>query len=274
GGSANRPDGLASLALVNTNAAAATGLVTWVVIDAIRGHVSISGSCLGPIVGLVAVTPSCGFIQSGWALLIAFIATVVVYFLLLNKHHMHFDDALDVAIIHGVGGILGVFMTGLFPEKSVNSINGVDGAFYGRPIQMWYQTAAILTAIGFAAACTAGILLPLDWIMGIRLAKEDELEGLDLTAHGEGWEVAASRAVGDLVKTILEEQETMKANGQGTGTFELRYKPNNPSQKAFKIRLLKKNEARNDQLDFGAVNNDQSDQNTVEINSDGEQINI
>ncbi|CAF4948047.1 unnamed protein product, partial [Rotaria sp. Silwood1] len=266
--------GLASLALVNTNAAAATGLVTWVVIDAIRGHVSISGSCLGPIVGLVAVTPSCGFIQSGWALLIAFIATVVVYFLLLNKHHMHFDDALDVAIIHGVGGILGVFMTGLFPEKSVNSINGVDGAFYGRPIQMWYQTAAILTAIGFAAACTAGILLPLDWIMGIRLAKEDELEGLDLTAHGEGWEVAASRAVGDLVKTILEEQETMKANGQGTGTFELRYKPNNPSQKAFKIRLLKKNEARNDQLDFGAVNNDQSDQNTVEINSDGEQINI
>ncbi|CAF4266562.1 unnamed protein product, partial [Rotaria sordida] len=162
-------------------AAAATGLVTWVVIDAIRGHVSISGSCIGPIVGLVAVTPACGFVQPGWTLLIASITTVVVYFLLLNKHHMHFDDTLDVAIVHGCGGILGAFLTGLFPEKSVNLKDGVDGAFYGRPIQLWYQIAGILTAIGFAAACTAGILFPLDWIMGIRLAKEDELDGLDLT---------------------------------------------------------------------------------------------
>jgi ammonia channel protein AmtB len=90
-------------------------------------------------------------------------------------------------------------MTGLFSEKWVNPTGGFDGAFYGRPIQLWYQIAGILTAIGnlknkifienyrmrlfvgFAAVCTAGILYPLDWIMGIRLAKEDELEGLDLT---------------------------------------------------------------------------------------------
>ena len=96
-------------------------------------------------------------------------------------------------------------MTGLFSEQSVNPTGGFDGAFYGRPIQLWYQLVGILTAIGnlrkkqrfpfffyrrlsnviwilgFAAACTAGILYPLDWIMGIRLGKEDELEGLDLT---------------------------------------------------------------------------------------------
>jgi Amt family ammonium transporter len=95
--------GLAALALVNTNAAAAIGLVTWVMIDAIRGHVSISGACVGPIIGLVAVTPACGFIQPGWSLLIGFIATCVVYLLILLKRYMRFDDTLDVALVHGGG---------------------------------------------------------------------------------------------------------------------------------------------------------------------------
>ncbi len=89
--------------MVNTNTAAATGLVTWVVIDAIRGHVSISGACVGPIVGLVAITPACGFIQPGWSLLIGFIATCIVYSLLLFKRYMRCDDTLDVAIVHGCG---------------------------------------------------------------------------------------------------------------------------------------------------------------------------
>ncbi len=75
------------------------------VIDAIRGHVSISGACVGPIVGLVAITPACGFIQPGWSLLIGFIATCIVYCLLLLKRYMRFDDTLDVAIVHGGGTI-------------------------------------------------------------------------------------------------------------------------------------------------------------------------
>ena len=94
---------LASLALINTHAAAASGLVTWVVIDAIRGHVSISGACVGPIVGLVAITPACGFVQPGWALLIGIIATGIVYGLLILKRYMRYDDTLDVAIVHGCG---------------------------------------------------------------------------------------------------------------------------------------------------------------------------
>ena len=91
--------------MINTHAAAATGLVTWVVIDAIRGHVSISGACVGPIVGLVAITPACGFVQPGWAIFIGFIATCIVYGLLLLKKYMRFDDTLDVAIVHGCGMI-------------------------------------------------------------------------------------------------------------------------------------------------------------------------
>ena len=105
-------------------------------------------------------------------------------------------------LFSSLGGIAGAFMTGLFAEQSMNPA-GVDGAFYGRPIQMWYQIVGILTAIGkltchhngtaagrrrvnirvrvigFGAVCTAGILLPLHFIMGIRLAREDELQGLD-----------------------------------------------------------------------------------------------
>ncbi|CAF3868814.1 unnamed protein product, partial [Rotaria sp. Silwood1] len=272
-GSSNGADGLAALALINTNAAAATGLVTWVVIDAIRGHVSISGSCLGPIVGLVAVTPACGFVQPGWALLIAFIATVIVYFLLLNKHHMHFDDALDVAIVHGCGGIIGAFLTGLFPEKWVNSRDGVDGAFYGRPIQIWYQIAGILTAIGFASACTAGILFPLDLIMGIRLGKEDELQGLDITAHGESWEVTASRAVSDLVKKVLQEQGTTKEEAEDAGTFELHYNPKNSNRKSFKIPLFKRIRSRHAQLNTDPVNNNQLQENHNEIRFNDDEIN-
>ena len=89
--------------MINTHTAAATGLVTWVVIDAVRGHVSISGACIGPIVGLVAITPACGFVQPGWSILIGMIATCIVYVLLLLKKYMRFDDTLDVAIVHGCG---------------------------------------------------------------------------------------------------------------------------------------------------------------------------
>ncbi len=92
--------------MVNTHAAAAAGLVTWVAIDAVRGHISISGACIGPIVGLVAITPACGFVQPGWALFIGVVVTAAVYGLLLLKRYMHIDDTLDVATVHGCGMII------------------------------------------------------------------------------------------------------------------------------------------------------------------------
>ncbi|CAF3926397.1 unnamed protein product [Adineta steineri] len=253
-GSANGASGLASLALVNTNAAAAAALITWVVIDALRGQVSISGACVGPIIGLVAVTPACGFIQPGWALFFGVAATCIIYVLLILKHHVRLDDTLDVAIVHGGGGIVGAFMTGLFCEQAVNSSGGVDGAFYGRPVQLWYQTVGILTAIGFAALCTAGILYPLSWIIGIRLAKEDELEGLDLTAHGEGWEVVASRAVSDLVKKILDNQHNPNEMRE-SGTFELHYTPSDAKHKPLKVNLSRPQKTSDEQMNSPTINN-------------------
>ncbi|CAF3947658.1 unnamed protein product, partial [Rotaria sordida] len=227
GGSAGAASELAAIAVVNTNAAAASALVTWVVIDAARGHISVLGACTGSIVGLVSVTPACGYVQPGWALLIGVIGAIIVYCLLLLKRYMRFDDTLDVAICHGCGGIAGAFMTGLFAEHWVNKY-GANGAFYGNPIQLWYQIASILTAIGFAAACTAGILLPLHFIIGIRLPHDDEITGLDLAAHGEHWQAAATRAAADLVERMREQQE-QSGNAadyeHDNGTFELSYKP-------------------------------------------------
>lgn len=94
---------VASVALINTNTAAAAGLMTWVVIDLLRGQVSISGTCCGPLIGLIAVTPASGFIRPGWAILFGVIPTLVIYFVLLHKHKLGIDDTLDVGVIHGGG---------------------------------------------------------------------------------------------------------------------------------------------------------------------------
>jgi Amt family ammonium transporter len=102
--------------LINTHAAAAVGLMTWVVIDAIRGHVSMSGACVGPIVGLVAITPACGFVQPGWALLIGVVTTGIVYGLLMLKRYMRFDDTLDVAVVHGIGMMMSLAFFSIVQE--------------------------------------------------------------------------------------------------------------------------------------------------------------
>ncbi|CAF5014588.1 unnamed protein product, partial [Rotaria sp. Silwood1] len=169
-----------------------------------------------------------------------------------------------------IGGIIGAVLTGLFPEKWVNSRDGVDGAFYGRPIQLWYQIAGVLTAIAFASVCTAGILYPLDWIMGIRLAKEDELQGLDLTAHGESWQVTASRTVSDLVRKILDEEGVSKEEAEDAGTLELHYNPKNPNKKPFKIPLFKRIMSRNFQSNIDSISSNEIEQNhnTAKLDDD------
>ncbi|CAF0836647.1 unnamed protein product [Adineta steineri] len=240
-GSANAASGLAGLALINTHVAAAAGLLTWVIIDAIRGQISIAGACAGPVVGLVAITPACGFVQPGWAIFIGVVATCIVYGLILLKRYMRVDDTLDVAVVHGCGGIVGAFMTGLFSQKSMNEGGGADGAFYGRPIQLWYQIAGILTAIGFAAACTAGILLPLKWTIGIRLAKEDEIAGLDAIAHGVGLTEAPSPAVNDVTLQVVDEKNLNQEKPQHKDSFELQSTPTNPNSDVVTVRSASQN---------------------------------
>ncbi|CAF1215392.1 unnamed protein product, partial [Didymodactylos carnosus] len=170
-GSANAASGVAALALINTNAAAAAALVTWVILDAVRGSVTITGTCIAPVVGLVAITPACGYVQPGWALLIGIISAVCVYVAMLFKKYLRVDDALDVAICHGLGGTVGAFCTGLFTQLDVNPSGGANA---------------------FSAVCTALILIPMNVLWNlfgsyIRVSIEDEITGLDAAAHGESW---------------------------------------------------------------------------------------
>ncbi|CAF0925792.1 unnamed protein product [Didymodactylos carnosus] len=230
-GSANAANGIAALALINTNTAAASALMTWVILDAIHGSVTISGACIGPVVGLVAITPACGYVQPGWALLIGIIGSLRVYFAYQFRKYMRIDDALDVAICHGLGGTVGAFCTGLFSQRDMNPDGGVNGAFYGRPIQLWYQIAGILTAVAFAAACTTGILLPMKLLYNIRVAPEDEIAGLDKAAHGESWEAFASLAAKSLMNKIKED------GASPDGTFEMQYQPRNSAAKAVTVKL-------------------------------------
>lgn len=154
--------GYASLALVNTNISAAGALLAWVITDAIRGTISISGACSGLVVGLVGseflsfirlntilfdliVAPAAGYVEPGYSLLIGVLVSEGVYWWLkLKKSYLHIDDTLDTFSCHGMGAIIGGLCTGLFAQTAVNP-EGMNGAFYGNPIQIWRQLAGILT---------------------------------------------------------------------------------------------------------------------------------
>ncbi|CAF1672347.1 unnamed protein product [Didymodactylos carnosus] len=108
-------------------------------------------------------------------------------FLLVKKRFFHFDDTLDVFTCHGLGGAVGTFMTGLFCQNLVN--NSVNGAFYGYPIQIWYQTLGILVTVVYSITCTLVILIPMHVIIGIKIKRRDQIRGIDNVAHGENWQI-------------------------------------------------------------------------------------
>lgn len=184
--------GLASLAVVNSNVAAASSMIIWIILDLIVGQirnhnvntVSIPGACSAIVVGLVVITPGAGYVQPGYALLMGLIGGATIFLFLLGKrYYFHIDDTLDVFSCHGLGGFIGIILTGLFCQNSVNS-NINNGALYGRPIQLWYQLAGALVVCIFSAACTAAILLPLHFTIGIRIDRLDQVRGLDNVLHG------------------------------------------------------------------------------------------
>ncbi|CAF4571506.1 unnamed protein product [Rotaria socialis] len=192
GGAAFAADGIAALAIVNTNIGAASSMTTWSILDIIngklRGHnsgfVSIPGLCSASIVGLVVVTPAAGFIQPCYALAMGFIGGVIVYsFLACKRRFFHIDDTLDVFSCHGLGGMVGTCLTGLFCQKDVNE-QGNNGALYGNPAQFLHQLIGILVTGIYAGVCTAIILLSLHFTIGIRIHQVDQARGLDNIAHG------------------------------------------------------------------------------------------
>jgi Amt family ammonium transporter len=184
-GSALGANGLASSAFMATHTAASLAALGWMIAEWIRtGKPTMLGAASGAVAGLVAITPASGFVTPLAAVVIGFAAGVVCYSACMLKSKFGYDDSLDVVGVHGVGGILGAILTGVFASKAVNPA-GNDGLLYGNPSLVVTQLVAVGATIAFAAAGSAVILLVLKAVMGLRVSENEERQGLDLSQHSE-----------------------------------------------------------------------------------------
>jgi ammonium transporter, Amt family len=185
-GSAGAANSVAVAAFINTNTAAAAGGLIWMILDWKMNQVpTMLGLATGIVAGLAAVTPGAGFVTPLSAMSIGCVSSIICFFFVSRvKKYFNYDDALDVFGVHGIAGILGTLAVGLFATKTVNP-GGADGLFYGNAHQLAVQSLMVAVAIVFVAIGTAIIYKLVDILIGMRVEKEDEYIGLDLTQHHE-----------------------------------------------------------------------------------------
>ncbi len=184
GGSALAANGLAVNAVLVTNTAAGMGALTWLTMSWLhKGSPSVIGAVSGAIAGEVAITPASGFVDPSSAIVIGFIAGAVCYGAILLRERLKVDDALDVWAVHGVGGTLGVLLTGVFAVAAVHA--GYSGLIDGNPGQVGTQLVAIAAVWIYSAVATLIILRVVDMAVGLRVGAEEEEAGLDVSQHGE-----------------------------------------------------------------------------------------
>jgi Amt family ammonium transporter len=184
GGSALAADGHAVNAVLVTNTAAGMGALTWMTMSWLhKGSPSVIGAVCGAIAGEVGITPASGFVDPSSAILIGFLAGAVCYGAILLRERLAIDDALDVWAVHGVGGTLGIVLTGVFAVTAINTAGKgwVDGNFG----QVGTQLVAIAAVWVYSAVATFGILKLVDAAVGLRVGEAEEEEGLDASQHGE-----------------------------------------------------------------------------------------
>lgn len=183
-GSALAANGTAAMAMVVTQIATAAAALTWMFIEwGLRGKPSVLGIISGAIGGLVAITPAAGFVDPMGALFIGIGSGIACYWgATWLKRKAGYDDALDVFGIHGIGGIVGALLTGVFANKA---IGGTAGLLEGNAGQVVTQAWGIVATVVWCAIATAIILKIIDLIIGIRVDEEIERDGLDLGLHGE-----------------------------------------------------------------------------------------
>ena len=183
-GSALISGSLSTSAFVSTHIAAASATMAWLITEWLhRGQPTVLGAASGAVAGLVAITPAAGYVGPMAALLIGMGVGVLCYFAVGVKSKLGYDDSLDVGI-HGVGGSFGALMVGLFASKAINPA-GSNGLFYGNLHLIGVQALSVAAAIIYSFAVTWIILKVLDKIMGLRVNGDDELDGLDISQHGE-----------------------------------------------------------------------------------------
>ena len=186
-GSGLAADGLAANAFLVTHIATCMAAVTWAAIDwVVNKKCTTVGACTGAVAGLVAITPAAGSVDLVGALFIGLITSAVCFWMVaVVKPKFGYDDALDAFGVHGVGGIIGSVLTGVFATQFVTGEGGVQGALYGDWNQLWIQIAATVISMVFSAVMTFVLFKVVDKLVGIRVDKIVEEEGLDIYEHGE-----------------------------------------------------------------------------------------
>jgi Amt family ammonium transporter len=212
-GSELAADGIAANALVVTNTAAATAGVTWTLLSWMRdGKPSGVGFATGAVAGLVAITPAAGFVDTPSALVIGLAAGSVCYFAVKVRIRSGLDDSLDVVGVHGVGGIIGAVLTGVFATTEVNPLG--SGLIDGEADQIWRQLAAIGVTLAWSGVLSFGLFYLLDKTMGLRVSEEEELLGLDASQHGERAYAFDEAGVPILISEMVEEGRTAEPSGR------------------------------------------------------------
>ena len=168
----------ATLAFMNTNTASATAMLTWMFLDCLRGKkVSALGACIGAVVGLVAITPAAGFVSIGAAVLIGFVTSIVSNVALTIKARTEVDDTLDVFPCHGIGGIVGMILTGVFARDV--------GLMYGETKTFFYHLIALIIVMLFSFCGSYFLYYLSNFARPMRVSVDEETMGLDLSQHGE-----------------------------------------------------------------------------------------
>jgi Amt family ammonium transporter len=184
-GSALAANGVAANAFVTTHSAAAGAVVAWIIFDLLRaGRSTAVGAATGAVVGLVAITPAAGFVTPGSGLAIGVIAAGCSYLAMQFRAKTSVDDALDVFACHGVAGIVGALLTGVFATRAVNS-GGGDGLLAGNPHQVVIQLLAVAVTVVLAGTVTAVVLSLIKATASLRVSIADEIRSVDLSEHGE-----------------------------------------------------------------------------------------
>jgi Amt family ammonium transporter len=184
-GSATAANALSVSAFATTNTAAAAAGLSWMFFDVMKGKKpSVTGFCIGAVVGLVAITPAAGFVAIPQSIFIGFVAALVSNIAVYYKSKSKVDDTLDVFPCHGIGGMVGMLMTGIFATKSVNPA-GNDGLFYGNAAFFFTQLKAMLIAVTYSFVVSYLIFKFISFILPLRVSEYEEDLGLDATQHNE-----------------------------------------------------------------------------------------
>ncbi len=184
-GSALGANALSVSAFATTNTAAAAAGLSWMFFDVLRGKKpSVLGFCIGAVVGLVAITPAAGFVAIPQSIFIGVIAAIISNVAVFYKQKSRLDDTLDVFPCHGLGGMAGMLLTGLFATKAINTA-GNDGWFYGNFSFFLTQAKALVIVVAYSFTVSFAIFKFINFMLPIRVTEEEEELGLDATQHDE-----------------------------------------------------------------------------------------